>query len=260
MYKISNIHLSLDHARRELKHLREDALLRREIENELGENFWPEFKNQQRGLLWRNIITPDNSFCFFLQCSHYLDVEPLGFEFLGDTYVSINEEKKGLGKLRIILDNKAKATVNIMDLHKWNKKSISEIVVRGGESLIDFHHNLLNSSGYKIELRDNTSWTKMRGKPEEWYYFYLLHFVAHGVLFETFSADSDIDFLNLVVFPTIKKIESKFGHKPIIVSLYPDPNSQTDDEDFYSWSFPSIINKKILEYIQLNNLTTILID
>lgn len=257
MYNVPNIHYSLDDARKELKHRSENTALRKTIEEELAENFWPEFKNVQRGLLWKNIITPDNSFLFFLQCAHYMGVTPLGFEFLGDIYVSINEEKKGLGKLRITLEDGQKATVNIIDLHRWNKQPLSEIITRSGDSLVEFHHGLLNESGYRIELRDNTSWTKMRGKPSEWYYFYLLHFVAHGVLFETFSAESDAAFLNSIVFPTFEKIETRFGLKPIIVSLYPDPDSQTEDDDFYSWSFPLTINKNILQFVQKNNLTTV---
>jgi hypothetical protein len=254
MYEPIKIHLSHDEARAELKKRWENVELRKAIEEELGENFWKEFKDSPRGLLWKNILSPDNGFMFFYQCCNYIGIKPIAFEFLGDMYMSFNEEKKGLGQLCVELENGKKAKVNIMDLHKWNKKKLSEVIVKKGETLVEFHRNLLKFSGYEIELRDNTMWTQKNGKPGDWYYFYLLHFVAHGVLFESFSSDDDKDFLDSVVYPAVEKIEKKFGLRPIVVSLYPDPNEQSEKEDFFWWSYPANINDYIVNYSKENNL------
>jgi hypothetical protein len=255
MYEPIKIHISHDEAREELKKRWNNAELKSAIEKELRGNFWPEFKSRPRGLLWKNILSPDNGFMFFFQCCGYINVKPVAFEFLGDLYMSFNEEKKGLGQIRVELENGDKATINIMDLHRWNKKKLSEIIIKNGESLVDFHRNLLKYSGYEIEIRDNTEWTHKNGKPADWYYFYLLHFVAHGVLFESFSAESDREFLDSVVYPTVEKIEKIFGSRPLIVSLYPDPNDQSAEEDFYWWSYPKNVNNYIIEYARKNNLT-----
>lgn len=256
-YKFEDIHHSLDQARDRVILNANNVELQEKIKNELGDDFWPEFNNSQKGLLWRNVLTPDNSFVFYMSCCRYIGIEPVCFEFLGDTYVSINEEKKGLGQLKILLDDSCRAKVNIMDLHYWNKRLLSEIKLKTGENLVDFHHDLLKRSGYKVVLRDNTEWAHKHKKPVEWYYKYLLHFVVNGVLFDTFFFENDKKFLNEVVFPAIEKIEIKYGMKPLIVSLFPDPNNQTDEEDFYWWSYPPILNKYIIELVRERGLTVI---
>lgn len=249
-----NIYISLDEAREELKKRWNDKELKKKIEDELGENFWPEFQSKPRGLLWRQLLSPDNGFTFFYQCSKYIGVEPLAFEFLGDLYMSFNEEKRGLGQLRIELEDGKKATVNIMEIHKWYKTPLSEVTLKSGEKLVDFHHNLINYSGYDIEVKDMTEWVKKIGKPVDVYYQYLLHFVAHGFLFEAFLAEEkEKNFFSDVVAPNLKKIEDKFSLKPLLVKQY--PNNQSDDEDFYWWSYPPNVNRYVLRYAEKNSLT-----
>lgn len=251
----SNLYVSLDEAREELKKRWNDVELRKKVEKELGENFWSEFKLKPRSLLWRPLLSPDNGFTFFYQCSKFIDSEPLAFEFLGDMYMSFNEEKRGLGCLHLELENNKKMIVNIIDLHKWNKKTFLEIKTKTGELLVDFHHNLIKYSGYKIEVRDMTNWVRNNSKPKFWYYKYLLHFLAHGVLFDAYLAlenEKDRGFFRDVVYTNIKKIEKNFGIKPLIIKHYPD--NQNDGEDFYWWSYPPNINDYLINYAKKYNL------
>lgn len=250
-----NIYINLDEVRNEIIKRWHNLDLKEKIEKELGLNFWSEFKQNPRGLLWRNLTSPDNGFTFFLQCSNYINVEPLAFEFLGDVYLSINEEKKGMGRLHIELEDGKKAIINIMDLHRWNKKIFSNIIIKSDELLIDFHHNLLRMSGYKIEVKDKTDWIKKIGGVADWYYFYFLHFVAHGVLFESYEINDarENKFFREIVEPSFDKIEQKFGLKPLIVRLYPDYQGN-EEEDFYWWSYSPHINDCIINYAKKHNL------
>ena len=99
------IYFSLDEAREELKKRWNDVELRKKIEDELGKNFIADFKNNARGILWRSLPSPDNGFTFFYQMAKYAGAKPLLFEYLGDKFVSINEEKKGLCELNVGLEN-----------------------------------------------------------------------------------------------------------------------------------------------------------
>lgn len=254
--KINNIYVSLDEAREEIKKRWHDVELRKKIEAELGDKFWPEFQIKPRCLSWNAISSPDNGFTFFYQCSKYINVEPLFFEFIGDIYISHNEMKKNLGRLHVQLENNEKATINIMDLHRWNKKEISEIITKTGQSLVDFHHELFKQSGYDIEIKDKTDWTEKIGNPSQWYYQYLLHFVAHGVLFEAYLSDGDErddKFFEEIVRPNIERIKQELGLLPLIVKLYPE--QQSEEEDFYWWCFPPYLNKYIINYAKENSLT-----
>jgi len=262
MYEIEGIHLSLDEARSELKKRWENVELRKAIEAELGENFMPMFREQPRAdMASKFIASPDNGFVFFYQCAHYINAVPLVLEYSGDIFVSMNDEKKGLGRLRVVLEDGTRATVDIVDFHVNEKKKIGEVVTKSGEKLIDFHRKLMEISGYKIESPDATSVMFKNfgeGKPIDWYYPYLLHFVAHGVVFDNYEAFDDdekgIAFLKEIIEPNIKKIEEKFGLKPMVIRMYPNPENQISEEDFYWWSYLPKVNEYIIDYANKNKL------
>jgi hypothetical protein len=255
MNENDKIYFSLDEAREELKKRWADTELRKKVEAELGENFIPNFGEKKRAVLTRQICSPDNGFTFFHQCAHYVNAEPYSWEFQGDIFTHLNEEKKGYGRLRLTLEDGTKATVDIMDFHANEKKPLGEAVLKTGEKLVDFHHNLLKNSGYPIDLQDNTNWFRNIGHAADYYYPLLLHFVAHGVLFETFFDEEDSSentFTNSIVYPAIEKIKNKFGLTPIILRLY--PQDQTDEEDFYWWSYPPEINDQLIKYAKKSQL------
>lgn len=249
------IYISLDEAREEIKKRWNNVELRKKIEAELGDRFIPQFKNGPRGVLTRQISSPDNGFTFFYQCSKYVGVNPLTQEFWGDMFTHMNEEKKGYGRLRLTLENGEKKTADIMDFGKNERKILGECVLKSGEKLVDFHHKLLDFSGYSIEFFDNTDWYHSIGKAADYYYPLLLHYIAHGVLFETFFDEDDTSetsFTKNIVFPAIEKIKGKYGLAPIILRLY--PKNQTTEEDFYWWSYPPNVNEYLLNYVKENSL------
>ena len=119
-----------------------------------------------------------------------------------------------------------------------------------GEPLVDFHHRLFEVDGYIVEHKDFTEWFRHFGKPSDYYYPFLLHHVAHGVWFDNpFTADErDNAFSNNAVLPSIYKITDKYGVKPLIVRMYPDEETQTEEDDFYYWCYPPRVNDYLMKY------------
>jgi len=141
--------------------------------------------------------------------------------------------------------------------HENELRELGECVLKTGEKLVDFHHLLLSLSDVDVETRDNTPWFRNLGHASDFYYFLLLHFVAHGVLFTNFEPyeedGSEAIFMRDIIDPAIQKIEKRFGIKPLIVRMY--PLNQNTEEDFYWWSYPKNVNDWIVEYAKKNNLT-----
>jgi len=250
----NNIHLSLDEAREELKKRWENVELRHAIEAELGENFMPQFADCQLGISFRQVCSPDNGFMFFYQCSKYINVKPTILEYHDDMFVHFNEEKKGLGRLRVTLENGEKSTVDIMNFHENEKKPLGECVLKSGEKLVDFHHNLFEVTKYKPDFIENSAWFHKIGHASEYYYYLLLHFVAHGVLFETLDEgdEKELGFSDNIMAPAILKIKEKYGINPMITKSY--PTNQNDVEDFYWWSYPQETNDFIVDYAKNEGL------
>ncbi len=250
-----NLYVSLDEAREELHKRWQDEELKQAIESELGETFWPQFKDKPRGYIGRHLPSPNNGFIFFLKCSYYVGAFPLSNEYLEDMFVSLNEEKKGLGRLRVWNDNGIRYFFDIVDFNANEKKKINEVVTKTGCKLVDFHHELLDLSKFNVDLKDSSSWISKIGPPKIFYYPYLLHFAAHGVLFETFVTEGggrEMSFTTNIAIPAIKKIERKFGLKPLIVRS--EPKSTTPYEDFYWCSYPPVVNQYLIDYAMQNNL------
>lgn len=248
------IYWTLDDARTEIAKRSRDLELRKKIEEELGDLFIPDFSGKPRSISFRQIITPDNGFMEFYQNSKYLGVEPLVMEYKKDIFVSFNEEKKGLGKLRVTKNGK-RGYLNILDFHANEKKALEEVTIKTGELLMDFHHGLMEHFGYAHAHKDFSEWFKKVGVAKDYYYPLLLHCVAHGVFFETLEGDEyENAFTRDIIMPTITRIKEKFGLVPIFVKLY--PNDQTKEEDYYWWSFPPYVNDYIAGLEELNKVST----
>ena len=101
MNDTDNIYFSLDAARAELARRWADVELRRRIETELGDNFVAEFRERPRGAIGRQLVSPDNALVLFVLLANYVGAKPFAWEFLGDAFSSGNNEKAGLGRLRV---------------------------------------------------------------------------------------------------------------------------------------------------------------
>ncbi len=251
-----NIYFSLDEAREEIKKRWNDVELKKKIEKELGDDFIEEFRKEPRAVLSRYVLLSDNSFVHFFYSSRYVNAKPLHFEYVGDKFTTVNEEKRGLGKIHLQFNDGKKAIIRIMDYKINENRLIKDVVLFSGEKMTTFYNNLFVKFGYNCQSIDTTEWNHGFGKPVDYYYPLFLHFLAHGVLFESFLINSDDEnenrFTKEVVLPVMKKIKDKFNLNPIIVKLFPD--EQTDEEDFFWWSYPSILNDYLIKYAEDNKL------
>lgn len=254
MYEPIKVHISQDKARAELAERWNNAELKKEVEKELGEKFMPQFSDYPRGVSFRQLCTPDSGFTFFCQCAEYVGSSPLVLEFHDDMFTHLSEDKKGLGRLRIILEDGSKATVDVMNFHESEKNKLGKCVLKNGENLVDFHHKLIDISGYKVDIIDNSKWFKSIGRAADYYYTFFLHFVAHGILFENIEAYTEEDggapFIDNITTPALQKIKEKYGLFPLVVRMY--PQDQTTEEDFYWWSYPCKVNDYIVNYAKEN--------
>ena len=123
----------------------------------------------------------------FTNSTKYINAVPLILEFHGDLFVHVNEEKKGLGRLRVLQEDGSKATMDIMNYNDNGKKPLHECLLKSGENLVDFHHKLLA----QVVLLDNTEWFRAIGRASDYYYPTLLHCVAHGIIIESFLDEGD---------------------------------------------------------------------
>lgn len=249
-----DIYFSLDEARAELARRRQDSELRAALETELGDLLWPECREQPVAYISQQLLSPGNGFVFFCHAARYVGAMPFAGEFLEDCFSYKNGEKSGLGRLRA-LEGGRKMLIDIIRLRHNDRKRLCDIVTRTGETLRDFHHQLLHISGYHVAQRDMSGWYRAIGRPSEYYYPYLLHFVTHGVLFENFQTYSDEGenlFTQTVVLPALRKVEERFGLKPLVVRLYPE--EQSEDEDFYWWCYPPRLNDYLVKYGRQHNL------
>ena len=242
-----NLYTSLEEARELLRERYAQTDLRQAIEKELGEYFMPAFSGGLKSVTTRQLCTPDQGFLLFYHRSlNELKAAPLALSYYQDKFTHLNEEKKGLGRLRVY-QNEKKYTVDIIHFTPNEGKQIKEVCLIDGESLVDFHKSLFSLTNVIVDTFDNSSWYKQFASAKEYYYYLLLHFVCHGVLFESFVTDfrdKESSFTQQVVVPAIEKIQEKFGVTPMIVQMYPD--EQTLEEDYFWWTYPEKVN----EYLQ----------
>lgn len=250
------IYFSLDEAREEIKKRWNNVELKKAVENELGDNMIPYFTDTPQSVIWRSMLSPDHGFDFYYLCSKYLNCDLTPLEYLQDKFVTINPEKKALSKIRLTSSSGSKKFIEIVDYRNQEGQPLSEIETKMGQSLADFHSGLFKQFYPDVKLNDISVWCKKNGGAKEYYYPYFLHFITHGVLFESFDTEHperEDSFLKEVFWPSYNKVINKFNLKPLIVRLYPE--NQDIDEDFFWFTYRNDINNYILNQATTMNLS-----
>jgi hypothetical protein len=254
MATTDNFYLSIDEARAELTRRWNDLELRRAVEKEIGPCFIDLFKKGPRGCYYPPLASPTMSFEWFMHLARYVGSEPTALECSGDYFSKGNDEKVGLSRLRVTNSEQQPCLFDCLSLNAANQKEIRSLTTRMGISLVELHRNLLRESGLSIVCHDLTEWKTNLGKPAAFYGPFFAHFIAHGVLFETFDLDTDYEskFTREVVLPAFENVKSRWGLAPMIVNLY--PKNQTLEEDFYWWSYPPRLSRFIIALAQQHKL------
>ncbi len=238
-----DIYTPIEKVREILNSRRQDKFLLEKVSIFLKGRIPITLVNEPKAVLPRAIVSPDNEHIYFLELAKKIDLKPSSWEYLKDKFFTINEDKLCLGKMSFAMGNIEDSQVvnkKILNFKEAEGKPFTEIKTLWGENLIDFHHRILDKSGYGIELFDGSDWYRSFGdRSSDYYVYYLAVFLCYGVLFENFICDNkqhpaEDKFTKNVLFPALKQIEAIFGMKPLIVKLLP---KESEDKIFW-WCYP----------------------
>lgn len=242
------VYTPLSEAVKILEERQKDKELIKKVEELLGGDIPEPLRKLDRyGINTRQLATPNQDTNHFLKLSKDFNFVPMFSEYLDDKFVSNNKLKYSLGTLHI--ENLEKVDfekINIVDFEKYNGLPIKEVQTKWGESLVDFHRNLLKSSPYYTEnciFYDASPWLKRNGGDALHYYSKdMLVYVCYGILFENFIMHGDEGiFVKKVVLPAIENCIKLTGIKPLIVPIPP----MDIEEEMSCYFYEPIIKKDI---------------
>jgi hypothetical protein len=200
------------------------------------------FPFDQRGgaFLFRFVATP----CFetkrFLELLCGCDLLPVIGEYHRDKYASCNPIKHALVRPGFVLEKKTAINSNSLVEHfkitgKFPIQPLCEMQTRWGQSLIEFHHEMLASTlkGGEHPLLNDCSqrYANAGARPAVYYPEFLRVAVADGILFEDFLLDeTEWRFTRDVVLPAVDEVTARFGLRPLIVRI-----TSTEEETLPHW-------------------------
>lgn len=177
-------------------------------------------------IYWQNIVTPNVDFLRFRELARLAHLKPVIFEFLNDKFCSKNPQKLAYTKMFFHFGQGRNGgdrlkRRNVVDITWAQGKVFDQITVENGKNLIEFHHELLRSTGCESSLIDISRYYGCRSPNDAYQHVFALT-TCCGILFETYlDNDSEIEFCRSVVVPVFREIQDRFGVRPLIVPLYP---------------------------------------
>ncbi len=236
----------------ELKNRQDNDFLSKKVIELLGNSLPSPLENKISAVLSRQVASPNYEIKLFLDKVKDKKMDPVIFEYCDDKFISANPLKRALGvmKFQNMLSEKFIRTKrNVINFHESDGKKISKIKTLWGESLVDFHHSLLqriypNCSDFVF---DGSNWFTTNGKSaKEYYKKYLGLFLQRACLFENFIPEGrEYDFLENTVLPAFFELYEVTGYKPLIVQLLP---SQVENNEYWT-CYPF----SILPFIEAKN-------
>ncbi len=236
----------------ELKNRGNDRELAKKISN-LVESIPEPLRKKPKAVLFRQLATPNYEVRRFVSIVDLIDgLDPLFWEYYNDKFTSNNEWKHSLGKLMFFCGFGKKNGIkieneNVIEFNQFVGKKISEVKTLWGQSLVEFHHNLFEStyeSFTQKEFFDASDWFRENGSMAKDYYKPLITlFVQNAILFENFILDvKELSFTRDVFLPAFIKTFEDTGYKPLIVALEP-----TELEDDVFWLCHPVDSKKVVD-------------
>jgi hypothetical protein len=223
----------------------------------------PEFLNGKKfAFLSRDLATPNYETLRFLSAVDVLgDLTPLFWEYYMDKFTpNVNIYKYSLGKLTFYKGlsnngNENLSRISVVDFNIYNGKRISEINTLWGQSLIDFHHELIEHTQLKIFTKevkffDASSWYLKSGNADVSVYYkhIMILFLTHGILFDDFLLHDpgELPFIKEVFLPAFIAIYKETGRKPLIVKLDPTDMEGKNFWFYYHYDYIKFIKSKLI--------------
>lgn len=238
----NGIYVTPEVAKEEIWKRWNNADLKREVEEFLGNDIPDFLKDAPKSVLARNIASPNREAMNFLKISKDLGLQPSFVEYLSDKFVSVNFDKRHLSKI-FFYNGKGRSggdkvsASEIVDMPKADGHKIYDVKTKWDEGFTEFHHRLFSEvlPQENISIFDASSWLARHGGDAQRYYeHYLALFLCHGVLAEMFLlyTEEDKAFFENIVMPAIQALEKRFGVLPLIVQIAP-PETSAD----LSWKY-----------------------
>jgi hypothetical protein len=213
--------------------------LKESINKKLKNDLPDPLKESPRAVLFRQTATPNYELRRFMDLAATMPkIRPLLWEYQKDKFISHNEYKHSLGKLRFYEGTGKKGGLKIerktiIDFNYSNGKKMHEIKTIWGANLTDFHHTLFKETYHELPndyFYDGSSWFNKHGKKAKSYYdSFMFLFLQNGILFESFLMnDLELPFTREVFLPAFIDAYRKTGYKPLIVEL--EPIASQEDE------------------------------
>lgn len=249
------VHTPLEDAIYEHKKRWEDKKLEEKVSKFLDYEIPEPLKIANSAVIFRQVCTPNYELVRFFELTSKYNLNPILWEYYEDKFTTNNPIKCALGKVRgqkvVGKKNGIRVeSVNVIEFNKNNGKKIDGIKTYWGQSLVDFHHELLEKYYPKSKqfTFDSSSWLHGISDSARGYYFkYTLLFVRHGILFENFCLEGEeLTFVRDIFLPEYISVWKKTGIKPIIVAVLP---TDIQDENFwyyYPFEVLSYIKNKLV--------------
>lgn len=240
------IYTQLSQIKKEIWERWNNKTLKNKVLEFWGSNFFPLTFQKPIAIFCRDIATPNVELSYFLDLAKILDLEPLILELHKDKFVAKNKSKYYLGNLHFKNeDSHGIISEKIIDFNKWEGKMIYDIKTKNGDSLVSFHHKMLEKEhpGLIKSTYDFSEWFLLTRKLTDHYYLYFLSlFISHAVLFDNYLINDkdEAEFYLKKIEPSFKKAEELFGVRPLIYPLLPIEF----EEDTYWYSYPENLHDK----------------
>jgi len=246
----------------ELKRRSADKELRRKVEEYLGGDIPPYFTKGPVLYLARHVATPNYETLRFIHLVETCGMKVVIGQDTKDKFVPHNQLKKALGKLPVCLGITNKEGVSqeryqkirVIDFNSANGRQLGRIQTLWGQSLVDFHAELLApyTKGV-VEVHEDAEWIDRnhRGDLLEHYKKFLALFVVHGVLFEDYQVEDKHEgrFVNEVLRPAYRFVEEAFGYRPLITQLTPTSVEHPEYWISYPKEVLDIVRKKLISEV-----------
>ncbi len=230
-----------------------DEQLKLKVLDYLGDDF-PIFLNteKQHGVLVRAIQTPNYEHWYVFDVMQELHLDKVFCNYTRGKLVMKNSEKYHLVKMCFVDGFNSNKDIivskkNIVNINESEGKILSDIYVKQGLSLVDFHKGLFEDLGFDVNFFDISQWfDHVRVDKDGYYAKFLALFLFHGVLFDNFLL-GDLDeqkFFEEKVWPSFNFIKEKFGIKPLVLPALPIKDEDNSLFFFYNQDIKNIVKEK----------------
>jgi len=218
-----------------------DNLLKEAVNSFIG-NIPSPFVSGIKAVLFRQVFTPNYEFRRFMKLASDMKLTPVFLEYFDDIFTSANPIKHCLGRMKFHhVDDNSRVRIrakNVIDFNQSQGKKMKDVKTLWGQSLIDFHHHLLECDfqGSSKYYFDASEWFHaLGGRAKNYYAKYISIYDCNAICFENFILEKDeLKFIQEIFLPCFIESWKATGSKPIIVPLLPFDT----ENDNYWMSYP----------------------